>query len=157
MPRIIETVTFTNMIMIEDGKGNVVVENRKDPEWHGLVFPGGHVEHQEAFFDSVVREAYEETGLTISEPKLVGMQHFAQTDGYRYVAFFFRTSNFTGELKGSDEGEVFWMPPTDLLARENEMCPGFEKIIRVFLEEDISEYVLIQSKTDPDDWTEQMK
>lgn len=39
-----ETVELTNMCMVEDGKGNVLVQNRLDPNWPGIVYPGGHVE-----------------------------------------------------------------------------------------------------------------
>lgn len=39
-----ETVELTNMCMVEDGKGNVLVQNRLDPNWSGIVYPGGHVE-----------------------------------------------------------------------------------------------------------------
>lgn len=38
-----ETVSFTNMCMICN-KDNVLVQNRNDPEWPGITFPGGHVE-----------------------------------------------------------------------------------------------------------------
>ena len=157
MARIKETVTFTCMVMIEDGKGNVVVQNRVDPEWHGLVFPGGHVEHQEAFTDSAAREAFEETGLTVTDLRLVGLQQFAETDGYRYVALFYRGSAAGGELVSSEEGEVVWMPLEELLARKDEMCPMFDTILKIFLNEEYSEYCLVQSKDDPDRWDESLK
>ncbi|EKA00984.1 MutT/nudix family protein, partial [Streptococcus sp. GMD6S] len=41
--------------------------------WSGYAFPGGHVENGEAFAESVIREIYEETGLTIQNPQLVGI------------------------------------------------------------------------------------
>ena len=34
-----ETVELTNMCMVEDGKGNVLVQNRLDPNWSGIVYP----------------------------------------------------------------------------------------------------------------------
>ena len=36
-----ETVELTNMCMVEDGKGNVLVQNRLDPNWSGIVYPAG--------------------------------------------------------------------------------------------------------------------
>ena len=40
-----EEVELTNMCMICDGKGNVLVQNKKNhPTWNGWNFPGGHVE-----------------------------------------------------------------------------------------------------------------
>ena len=39
-----ETVVLTNMCMIYDHEGNVLVQDRLDPNWPGVTFPGGHVE-----------------------------------------------------------------------------------------------------------------
>ena len=71
-----ENVVLTNMCMIYDDKGKIVVQNRVDPEWSGVTFPGGHVELGESFTQSVIREVYEETGLTISQPKICGIKQF---------------------------------------------------------------------------------
>ena len=62
-----EVVTITNMCMIYDGT-RVLVQDRADPEWPGITFPGGHVEKGESFTDAVIREVFEETGLRISAP-----------------------------------------------------------------------------------------
>ena len=69
-----ETVELTNMCMVEDGKGNVLVQNRLDPNWSGIVYPGGHVEAGESITASVIREIREETGLTIENPTLCGVK-----------------------------------------------------------------------------------
>ena len=71
-----ETVELTNMCMVEDGKGNVLVQNRLDPNWSGIVYPGGHVEAGESITASVIREIREETGLTIENPTLCGVKQF---------------------------------------------------------------------------------
>ena len=68
-----ETVTLTNMCMIYDDNGNILVQNRKNPDWPGIPFPGGHVEPGEPFADAVVREIFEETGLKISNPVVCGV------------------------------------------------------------------------------------
>ena len=39
-----EVVTLTNMCMIYDNRGNVVVQDRVDEDWRGLTFPGGHID-----------------------------------------------------------------------------------------------------------------
>ena len=109
-----EKAIFTNLCMISDGNGNVLVENRKDPSWPGICFPGGHVEPGEAFTDSVVREVLEETGLTILDPRLCGVKQFPTESGARYVVFFFKATQFTGTLQSSSEGEVFWVPRVKL-------------------------------------------
>lgn len=109
-----EKAIFTNLCMISDGKGNVLVEDRKDPSWPGICFPGGHVEPGEAFTDSVVREVFEETGLTIHDPRLCGVKQFPTESGARYVVFFYKATQFSGQIKSSDEGEVFWAPRDQL-------------------------------------------
>lgn len=42
----------------------------------GTTFPGGHVERDETFTESVIREVSEETGLVIENPKLCGIYHW---------------------------------------------------------------------------------
>ena len=76
----IEKVTFTNMCMITDGRGNVLVENRLDPDWPGIAFPGGHVEIGESFVDAVTREVLEETGLKVSNLTHCGIKDWADVD-----------------------------------------------------------------------------
>lgn len=39
-----ELVTLTNMCMVYDGMGNVLVQDKVGKEWGGLTFPGGHIE-----------------------------------------------------------------------------------------------------------------
>ena len=70
-----EKVCFMNMCMILDGKGNVLALDKVNDSYTGTTFPGGHVEPGETFTESVIREIYEETGLTISNPKLTGIYH----------------------------------------------------------------------------------
>lgn len=82
-----ETVELTNMCMVEDGKGNVLVQNRLDPNWSGIVYPGGHVEAGESITASVIREIREETGLTIENPTLCGVKQFWLDNGVRYMCF----------------------------------------------------------------------
>ena len=48
-----EQVTLTNMCMVYHGN-QVLVQNRVDPNWSGITFPGGHVEAGEPFTDAVI-------------------------------------------------------------------------------------------------------
>lgn len=135
-----EEVELTNMCMIYDGKGNVLVQDKKNhPTWHGWNFPGGHVEKGEYVTPSVVREMQEETGLTITNPKLCGIKEFhTWKDGKRYIVFLYVADQFSGELKASDEGDIFWYPLTEL-AKSDKLIDGFEEMLPVFTKEDVSE------------------
>lgn len=133
-----EQAIFTNLCMIYDGAGNILVQDRKDPSWPGICFPGGHVEPGESFVDAVIREVYEETGLTIENPILCGAKQFQTEKGERYVVFFYKTNRFSGELKSSDEGEVFWIPRNDL--HNYTLCEDFPDMVRVFEDETLSEF-----------------
>ncbi len=137
MPRS-EKAIFTNLCMVYDDAGNILVQDRKDPSWPGLCFPGGHVEPEESFVKSVIREVWEETGLTIEDPKLCGTKQFQTKDGERYVVFFYKTNRFSGQLRSSEEGEVFWIPRNTL--HRYTLCDDFESMIRVFESDELSEF-----------------
>ena len=70
------SVELTNMCMIYDGRGNVLVEEKLVHNIKGLIFPGGHVEPGEAFVDSVIREVREETGVEASIVKYIGVSEY---------------------------------------------------------------------------------
>ena len=142
-----EQAIFTNLCMVYDGAGNILVQDRKDPSWPGLCFPGGHVEPGESFVESVIREVWEETGLTIENPRLCGTKQFQTRKGERYVVFFYKTDRFSGNLKSSDEGDVFWIPRTDL--HKYTLCDDFPDMVRVFEEDDLSEFYYY---TENGDW-----
>ena len=133
-----EQAIFTNLCMVYDNAGNILVQDRRDPTWPGLCFPGGHVEPGESFVESVIREVWEETGLPIEHPKLCGTKQFQTRKGERYVVFFYKTNRFSGELKSSDEGKVFWIPRTDL--PKYTLCDDFPDMVRVFEEDELSEF-----------------
>lgn len=135
-----EEVELTNMCMICDGSGNVLVQNKKNhPTWRGWNFPGGHVEQGEYVTPSVIREMREETGLTIENPRLCGIKEFHKlNDGKRYIVFLYVATQYTGELKASDEGEVFWYPLSEL-RQSDKLIDGFGEMLSVFETEEISE------------------
>ena len=131
-----ENVTFTNMCMIYEGD-KVVVQNRVNKKWPGIAFPGGHVEYGESFTDSVIREVYEETGLTIFSPQLCGIDSWMCEDGSRYMILLYKTNKFTGELRSSDEGECFWTTIEKM--KSTELAYTMADLLNVFINEDLSE------------------
>ena len=129
-------VTLTNMCMVYDGD-RVLVQDRVDPDWPGITFPGGHVESGESFCASVIREVFEETGLTIENPRLCGLKEWENQDGSRYIVLFYKTNQFSGQLKSSEEGKVFWSSIESLSSLK--LSLDFQQHLDLFFNEDLSE------------------
>ncbi len=134
-----------NLCMVYDGQRNILVQNRKNPNWSGITFPGGHVEAGESFAEAVIREVWEETGLTIENPVLCGIKQWAEEDGARAVVLFYKTDRFSGELKSSEEGEVFWVRREDF--ERLPLATDMAQTIRVFESDDFSECFYTQDET----------
>ena len=133
----VESVVLTNMCMVYDGD-KILVQDRLNPNWPGITFPGGHIELKESFVESTIREVYEETGLKVSNLQICGMKQWTQRDGsYRYVVIFYKTNVFTGELKSSDEGKVFWINRNEI--GNYVVADGFMEMLEVFENDNLSE------------------
>ena len=143
-----ESAIFTNMCMIYEGNGNILVQDRKSKDWPGITFPGGHVEKNESFVESVIREVLEETGLTINSPELCGIKQFQDKNGVRYIVLLYKTKHYTGDIQSSEEGEVFWIKREDLL--NYPLANDFEEMIKIFESNRLSEFYYF--KDDKNDW-----
>ncbi len=132
-----EKVILTNMCMVYDG-GRVLVQHRVKPGWTGIAFPGGHVEKGESFTDSVVREVFEETGLKIENPRICGIKSWYTKENARYIVLLYKTDKFSGEIKSSEEGEVFWLDLKDL--SKMKLAKDFEDMLKIFTDDDLSEF-----------------
>lgn len=151
MSRATSTI-LTNLCLIEDTSTNKVVLQYRSPErykkWSGYAFPGGHIEEGESIAESVIREVYEETGLTITAPKLVAVKDWKPDEGGRYIVFCYKATEFTGQLRSSEEGEVSWVEKDQLekLDLSYDMLP----LLEVMEDPDLSEFYY-RKRTD-DDW-----
>ena len=95
---------------------------------------------------------FSETGLTISSPRLCGIKDWCE-DGVRHVVLLYRAEQFTGTLRSSDEGEVWWaelagLPSLDLASSD------MLDLLRVFEEDDLNELFYRQNG---EDWTYELK
>ena len=141
-----------NLCMVEDLENGKVVLQYRSPErykkWSGYAFPGGHIEEGESLAESVIREVYEETGLTIAAPKLVAVKDWEPDEGGRYIVFCYKATEYTGQLRSSEEGEVSWVSKDQLekLDLSYDMLP----LLEVMEDPDLSEYYY-RKRTD-DGW-----
>lgn len=138
-----EKTILTNMVMIEDGKGNVVVQDRIKT-WKGLAFPGGKVEKGESFVESAIREVKEETGLEVSSLQLCGVKQFQTELDERYIVFLYKTDVYKGTLVSSDEGEVKWIPLNQL--KKADTVEDFDQLLEVFQKPSVSELYYEQNQ-----------
>ena len=151
MSRTTHTI-LCNLCMVEDLENGKVVLQYRSPErykkWSGYAFPGGHIEEGESLAESVIREVYEETGLTIAAPKLVAVKDWEPDEGGRYIVFCYKATEFTGQLRSSEEGEVSWVEKDQLekLDLSYDMLP----LLEVMEDPDLSEFYY-RKRTD-DDW-----
>lgn len=77
-------------------------------KWNGL---GGKLEKTESPEDCVIREVKEESGLTITSPRMHGFITFPLFDGkHDWYVFIFTAENFSGALIDSSEGILEWIP-----------------------------------------------
>ncbi|MDD4295901.1 MAG: NUDIX domain-containing protein [Ruminiclostridium sp.] len=135
-------ITALCMVYKED---KILLQN-KVSGWVGLTFPGGHIEKEESFVLGIKREIFEETGLTIYNPKLCGIKQFQTEDDERYIVIYFKTNEFEGEISSSDEGEMVWMERGDL--NKNNVAKGFLDTLKAFDDDTITEMMYERQKKD---------
>jgi 8-oxo-dGTP diphosphatase len=112
------------------GVGAIIIENKRvvlvkrahpplQAEWS---IPGGVLEVGELVREAAIREAYEETGLTVEPGELLGvydrvLRDASQRVQYHYVLIDFLCRRVAGDLAAaSDAAEVRWFTLEELPA-----------------------------------------
>jgi 8-oxo-dGTP diphosphatase len=81
-------------------------------KWIGI---GGKFEDGESPEDCLLREAREETGLTLTDYRYRGIVTFVSDRWPTEYMHLFTADGFTGTLKECDEGDLEWIPKSRLL------------------------------------------
>lgn len=77
--------------------------------------PGGKFENGESPLDCIIREFYEETGLTLINPKLQGISYWQ--DSAEGIIFVYVAEEYEGKLcTTSSEGKLEWIEIDNLLS-----------------------------------------
>lgn len=75
-------------------------------KWIGI---GGKIEKDETPSECIIREAYEETNLVLHSPVYRGIIYFRNSYYYDEDMYLFTCSDFSGEIKECDEGNLEWV------------------------------------------------
>lgn len=105
-------------------------DENKD-KWIGI---GGKFEDKESPEDCVLREALEETGLTLTSYRYRGLVTFVSDRWPTEYMHLFHADGFSGQLKNCDEGELQWLPKEQLYSLP--MWEG-DRIFLDLLEQDV--------------------
>ena len=108
----------TTLCYIERGQQYLMLHRTKkkndmnQDKWSGV---GGHFEPGETPEQCLLREAWEETGFTLTEYRYRGIVYF-RSDGYPDEDMhLFTATGWTGEQKICDEGDLEWIDKSRLM------------------------------------------
>ena len=87
------------------------VNDLNQDNWIGI---GGKFEDKESPEECMLREAYEETGLTLINPEYRGILTFVSDKRPTEYIHLFYANNLLGELIDCDEGNLEWVPIQDI-------------------------------------------
>lgn len=81
-------------------------------KWNGW---GGKFEEGETPEERVIREVYEESGLSIRDPRLCELLISPKFKDNDWYVFVFTATEFSGELIDSPEGKLEWIQNDEIL------------------------------------------
>ncbi len=109
--------TLCYLIDKEENKTLMIHRVKKENDyhegkWNGL---GGKFEAGESPEECAIREVKEESGFTMIKPRMHGFITFPEFDGVDdWYVFVFTSGNFEGEMIDSSEGNLSWIPNSEL-------------------------------------------
>lgn len=110
----------TTLCHIENDRGEYLMLHRvkkqndlNHDKWIGI---GGKFEEGESPEECLVREALEETGLTLTDYQFRGIITFVSDQWENEYMYLFTATGYTGEVKECDEGVLEWIHKDALAA-----------------------------------------
>lgn len=117
-------------IIIELGNGIVLIERRNEPK--GWALPGGFVDYGETLEDAAIREALEETSLSITELRLHGCYSDPARDSRRHTISTVFIAKGEGLPKAGDDAAGIAVFRKDSIP--SGLCFDHDRIIKEYLE-----------------------
>ena len=110
------TALIVFCFLLKDGKV-LLIRRANEPYKGEITVPGGRKKRGESLKAACAREMLEETGYVLKNMKYAGILHaYRQNGSIEYLSNYFVCKDFEGELKASDEGELFWVETEKSLA-----------------------------------------
>ena len=109
----------TTLCYLERGEEYLMLHRTKKEndlnhdKWIGV---GGKFQDKESPEDCLLRETWEETGLTLTEYRYRGLVTFVSNQWPTEYMHLFTATGWTGESHPCDEGELAWIKKADLRA-----------------------------------------
>jgi 8-oxo-dGTP diphosphatase len=94
----------------------MLLRNKKkaDPNQNKWIGVGGKFEEGESPEECLLREVYEETGLTLLDYRLRGIVTFVSDEWGSEYMFLYTADRFEGEITDCSEGELHWIPKKEV-------------------------------------------
>ncbi len=107
-------------VILENSNNEILIGKRKGSHAPLFSIPGGHLELGETFEEAAIKEVFEETGLQISDPKVISVTNNLRTyqhENKHYISVILYSNKYTGvlEVKENDKCEFWaWYSPNNI-------------------------------------------
>lgn len=112
-------------VIVKDGL--ILSVCRRHSFKYGL--PGGKCDVGETPKQAMIREVFEETGLTVNQYEFIWKRtEKSDITNDHYDCFVYYVNDYSGDIKSSEEGKVEWITFDLLISEEHGAFPDYNKL-----------------------------